>query len=94
VFFDTFNGRSARIAYNWLLPMGSHLYSRAQVDRLLDAAGVRLLGAEHDFLLPYGFYRKIPNGLAQEFRDIDTTIGDTPVGDLLASVSYWTTSVE
>jgi hypothetical protein len=64
------------------------------VDRLLDAAGVRLLGAEHDFLLPYGFYRKIPNGLAQEFRDVDTAIGETAVGDALASVSYWTTAVK
>jgi SAM-dependent methyltransferase len=94
VFFDTFNGRSARVAYNWLLPMGSHLYSRPQVDRLLDSAGVRLLSAEHDFLLPYGFYRKIPNGLAQEFRDVDTAIGETAVGDALASVSYWTTAVK
>jgi hypothetical protein len=74
--------------------MGSHLYSRSQVERLLDAAGVRLLDAEHDFVLPYGFYRKIPNGVAQEFRDLDTSIGETPVGDALASVSYWKTSVE
>ena len=94
IFFDTFNGRSARVAYNWLLPMGSHLYSRSQVDRLLDAAGVRLLDAEHDFVLPYGFYRKIPNGVAREFRDLDTSVGETVVGDALASVSYWKTSVE
>jgi len=93
VFFDTFNGRSARVAYNWLLPMGSHLYSQTQVDRLLDAAGVRVVGAEHDFLLTDGFYRKIPNGLAQQFRDVDTAVGETAVGDALASVSYWTTSV-
>jgi ubiquinone/menaquinone biosynthesis C-methylase UbiE len=94
VFFDTFNGRSARVVYNWLLPMGSHLYSREQVDRLLDDAGLRLVNAEHDFLLPYGFYRKIPNNVAQEFRDLDTTIGSTAVGDALASVSYWTASVD
>ncbi|MGQ4554787.1 methyltransferase domain-containing protein [Halobellus sp. GM3] len=94
VFFDTFNGRSTRVAYNWLLPMGSHLYSRSQVDRLLEDAGLRLEADEHDFLLPYGFYRKIPNGIAQGFRDLDTSIGSTAVGDALASVSYWTATVK
>ncbi|WP_336021985.1 class I SAM-dependent methyltransferase [Halobellus salinisoli] len=94
VFFDTFNGRSARVAYNWLLPMGSHLYSGSQVERLVDDAGLRLVNGEHDFLLPYGFYRKIPNGIAREFRDVDTSIGATSIGDALASVSYWTATVD
>ncbi|MFB6092022.1 MAG: class I SAM-dependent methyltransferase [Haloquadratum sp.] len=93
VFFDTFNGRSARVAYNWLLPMGSHLYSPEQVERLLDDAGLSMVDAEHDFLFPYGFYRKIPNGIAQEFRDLDTSLGSTAIGDALASVSYWTARV-
>ncbi|WP_435182969.1 class I SAM-dependent methyltransferase [Halobellus sp. EA9] len=99
VFFDTFNDRSTRVVYNWLLPMGSHLYSASQVNRLLDGAGLRLVDDQHDFLLPYGFYRKIPNGVAQEFRDLDTslgeaTIGPWSVGDALASVSYWTATVD
>ena len=93
VFFDTFNRRSTRVVYNWLLPMGSHLYSASQVERLLDDAGLRLVNGEHDFLLPYGFYRKIPNGIAREFRDIDTSLGETAIGDALASVSYWTATV-
>ena len=94
VFFDTFNGRSARVVYNWLLPMGSHLYSGSQVERLVDDAGMHLVNGEHDFLLPYGFYRKIPNGVASEFRDVDTSIGETWLGDSLASVSYWTATVD
>ncbi|WP_144901881.1 class I SAM-dependent methyltransferase [Halobellus captivus] len=94
VFFDTFNGGSARIVYNWLLPMGSHLYSGAQVERLVEDAGLRLVNGEHDFRLPYGFYRKIPNGIAREFRDLDTSIGATSIGDALASVSYWTARVD
>ncbi|SDX56383.1 Methyltransferase domain-containing protein [Halobellus clavatus] len=99
VFFDTFNERSTRVAYNWLLPMGSHLYSADQVGRLLDDAGLRLVNDEHDFLLPYGFYRKIPNSVAQQFRDIDTSLGEAAVGpwdvgDALASVSYWTATVD
>ncbi|MDQ2053292.1 MULTISPECIES: class I SAM-dependent methyltransferase [Halobellus] len=94
VFFDTFNEQSTRVVYNWLLPMGSHLYSSDQVERLLDGAGLSMVDAAHDFLLPYGFYRKIPNGIAQEFRDLDTSIGETSVGDALASVSYWTATVD
>ncbi|WP_225333406.1 class I SAM-dependent methyltransferase [Halomicrobium urmianum] len=89
VFFDTFNRFSTRSLYNWALPMGSRLYSRWEVDRLLDGADLELAGDEHDFVLPYGFYRKIPGSLAAGFRSIDTAIGASPVGDPLASVSYW-----
>jgi SAM-dependent methyltransferase len=93
VFFDTFNDRSARVAYNWLLPMGSRLYSEADVSRLLGDAGLELVEASHDFVLPYGLYRKMPNGIAGELRDLDTSVGKTRLGDKLASVSYWTASV-
>jgi ubiquinone/menaquinone biosynthesis C-methylase UbiE len=93
VFFDTFNDFSTRVVYNWLLPMGSRLYSREEVDRLVDGAGLVLDGAEHDFILPYGFYRKIPNGIAGEFRSLDTGLRETPVGERLASVTYWNTVV-
>ena len=89
VFFDTFNRFSTRSAYNWALPMGSRLYSSREVDRLLNDAGLELAGAEHDWVFPYGFYRKIPNGIASAFRALDTAIGATPAGHPLASVSYW-----
>ena len=89
VFFDTFNGTSARVAYNWLLPMGSHLYDRERVDGLLDTAGLSLEAAEHDFVVPFGFYRKLPNAVADGFRRADLAVGRTAVGDRLASVSYW-----
>ncbi|MFB6108628.1 MAG: class I SAM-dependent methyltransferase [Haloplanus sp.] len=89
VFFDTFNAFSTRVIYNWLLPMGSRLYDRAEVERLVEGAGMSLAGESHDFVLPYGFYRKIPNELAGEFRSLDTSLGETPVGEKLASVSYW-----
>ena len=94
VFFDTFNRFSSRSIYNWLLPMGSRLYSRTEVEALLSRAGLRLVGDEHDFVLPYGFYRKIPNSLASTFRRIDTTVKRSPLGDGLSSVSYWNTSVD
>ncbi|MFB6255506.1 MAG: class I SAM-dependent methyltransferase [Haloplanus sp.] len=93
VFFDTFNDRSTRVLYNWLLPMGSRLYGHDEVQRLIDGAGLTLTDASHDFVLPYGFYRKIPNRLAGAFRSADTAIGDTPVGDRIASVSYWSAHV-
>ncbi|WP_248897456.1 class I SAM-dependent methyltransferase [Haloplanus halobius] len=93
VFFDTFNDRSTRVIYNWLLPMGSRLYGRAEVERLVDGADLTLDDDSHDFVLPYGFYRKIPNRLAGAFRSLDTAIGETPLGDHLASVSYWDTRV-
>ncbi len=94
VVFDTFNARSTRSVYNWLLPMGSHLYSRDDVDKLLDEADLHLVDAEHDWILPYGFYRKIPGAIAGPIRDLDTSIGESPVGDYFASVSYWNTRVE
>ena len=93
VFFDTFNDRSTRVLYNWLLPMGSRLYGRTEVERLIDGAGLTLADASHDFVLPYGFYRKIPNRLAGAFRTVDTAVGDTPLGTHLASVSYWNAHV-
>jgi ubiquinone/menaquinone biosynthesis C-methylase UbiE len=89
VFFDTFNRFSTRSLYNALLPMGSRLYSDREVYRLLDGAGLQLEGSEHDFVLPYGFYRKLSDGPAELFRAVDTAIGRTPLGRPLASVSYW-----
>ena len=93
VFFDTFNGASLRVLYNWALPMGSRLYSGGEVERLLTDAGLHLANQAHDFLLPYGFYRTVPNAVADPFRNADTKLGATPLGDVLASVSYWTAEV-
>jgi SAM-dependent methyltransferase len=93
VFFDTFNDASARVVYNWLLPMGSRLYDSAEVEALVDGAGLELVGADHDFVFPYGFYRKVPNGVADAFRRFDTGVGGTRLGDRLASVSYWHATV-
>ncbi|GGM68244.1 SAM-dependent methyltransferase [Halarchaeum rubridurum] len=89
VFFDTFNRYSTRSLYNSLLPMGSRLYSTSEVHDLLRGAGLTLRSDAHDFVLPYGFYRKLPGWLADPIRDADVAVGDTPFGDHLASVSYW-----
>ena len=89
LFFDTFNRFSTRSLYNWALPMGSRLYSRGEVDRLISDAGLTLVDATHDWIAPYGFYRAVPNGVASAVRRVDTAVGDTAVGDRLASVSYW-----
>mgnify|MGYP000374457086 CR=1 FL=1 len=89
VFFDTFNARSTRSLYNFLLPMGSRLYTRSEVGRLLEEAGLSLADAEHDFVLPYGFYRKVPGWMASPLRNLDSKVVDAPGGDRLASVSYW-----
>lgn len=94
VVFDTFNSYSARSIYNWALPMGSRLYTRSQVDTLLEQAELTLVDATHEFVLPYGFYRKLPRAVARPFRWGDTTIQQVPGGDRLASVSYWTAAVE
>jgi len=94
VFFDTFNATSARSAYNWLLPMGSRLYSRSEVDRLLDDVGLELRSSAHDFVVPYGIYRSLPGDVARPLRGVDTSLVETPIGRHLASVSYWTTSAE
>jgi SAM-dependent methyltransferase len=89
VVFDTFRRFSARSLYNWALPMGSRLYSRREVQGLLDGADLDLVNAEHDWIGPYGLYRGIPNTLASGLRTLDTALGSTPVGTYLASVSYW-----
>lgn len=93
VFFDTFNRFSTRSLYNWLLPMGSRLYGDSEVRGLVEEAGLDLVEADHDFVVPYGFYRKVPDWIAGPIRRADTAIGGTPVGRALASVSYWHTSV-
>ncbi|WP_080508469.1 class I SAM-dependent methyltransferase [Haloparvum sedimenti] len=89
VFFDTFNRRSARVLYTWLLPMGSRLYSEDDVVSMLSAADLQLAGEAHDFVLPYGFYRNLPGWVARAFRAADETVGRTVPGDYVASVSYW-----
>ena len=94
VLFDTFNRYSTRSLYNWALPMGSRLYSRREVTALLERAGLRLAGGQHDFVLPYGLYRKIPDGLAKGLRTVDRTLGGWPGGNRLASVSYWNATIE
>jgi ubiquinone/menaquinone biosynthesis C-methylase UbiE len=93
VFFDTFKRFSTRSVYNWALPMGSRLYSGREVDRLLNDVGLELREADHDWVFPYGFYRKIPDSVASAFRSVDRTLGTSPVGTRLASVSYWNASV-
>ncbi|MFB6072299.1 MAG: class I SAM-dependent methyltransferase [Halobacterium sp.] len=89
VFFDTFSRFSARSLYNWLLPMGSRLYSSGEVEDLVGSAGLELADAEHDFVVPYGFYRKVPDWVAGPFRSADEALVETPVGRALSSVSYW-----
>jgi len=92
VFFDTFNLGSTRVLYNRFLPMGSRLYSRTDVESHLADSALELVGESHDFVLPYGFYRSLPRSVASPFRKLDTVLGKTPVGDKLASVSYWNTT--
>jgi len=89
VFFDTFNSRSLRTLYTWLLPMGSRLYAEEQVVDMLRAVDMTLAGENHDFVLPYGFYRELPGPIAKPFRLVDNCIGNTIPGDYVASVSYW-----
>ncbi|QSW98382.1 class I SAM-dependent methyltransferase [Haloterrigena alkaliphila] len=93
IVFDTFNRFSARSIYNWALPMGSRLYSKSEVAVLLAKTNLTLVDVEDDFLVPYGLYRSIPNGLASPIRGLDELIGSLPVTDHLASVSYWNTRV-
>jgi len=93
VVFDTFNARSARTLYNWLLPMGSRLYTRDDVDVLLASADLTLADVAHDFVVPYGLYRQLPNELAGAIRTVDNTLMQTRFGEGLASVSYWNCEV-
>ena len=89
IFFDTFNRFSTRSLYNWALPMGSRLYSGDEVAALLSETELELAGVDHDWIFPYGFYRKVPNRIAAAFRTVDRKLGATGVGDVFASVSYW-----
>jgi len=89
VFFDTFNRFSTRSLYNWALPMGSRLYSSEEVYSLLETANLKLVSAGHDWIFPYGLYREIPNRVASGLRWVDDGVHGLPLGDRLASVSYW-----
>jgi len=93
IVFDTFNDRSTRTVYNWLLPMGSRLYSEQDVYDLVERTDLELVRSEHDFLLPYGFYRAIPGPIADTLYDLEGRLDDTDAGDRFASVSYWTARV-
>jgi ubiquinone/menaquinone biosynthesis C-methylase UbiE len=93
VFFDTFNRFSTRSIYNWLLPMGSRLYNQQEVEQLLLNAGLRLARENHDFVLPFGLYRQLPGNVADVIRRLDASVGETPAGNQLSSVSYWNAQV-
>ncbi|ELZ26033.1 class I SAM-dependent methyltransferase [Natrinema limicola] len=93
IVFDTFNRFSARSIYNWALPMGSRLYSKSEIAVLLAKTDLTLVDVEDDFLLPYGLYRSIPNSLASPLRTLDKAIGELPITDHVASVSYWNARV-
>ncbi|MFW5900704.1 MAG: class I SAM-dependent methyltransferase [Halodesulfurarchaeum sp.] len=90
VFFDTFNAQSARSVYNWALPMGSRLYEDSDVRDLIGAVALDLESESHDFIIPYGLYRKMPDWMADGLRDLDRSAVTSSVGEGLASVSYWT----
>ncbi|ELZ20308.1 methylase involved in ubiquinone/menaquinone biosynthesis [Halosimplex carlsbadense 2-9-1] len=94
VVFETYNRFSGRSLYNWALPMGSRLYSRREVDGMLAAADLRLTDETHEFVVPFGLYRKLPGGVAKAFRKLEEGIDRTPLGDSLASISYWSATVE
>lgn len=89
VVFDTFRRFSTRSIYNWLLPMGSRLYARVEIEELLDGAGLRLASEDHDFFFPYGLYRQLPDKMATAIREFDASVIGSPMGDYVASVSYW-----
>ncbi|WP_123538985.1 class I SAM-dependent methyltransferase [Halosimplex salinum] len=94
VVFETYNRFSGRSLYNWALPMGSRLYSRSEVDSMIEAADLRLTGETHEFVVPFGLYRKLPGSVARAFRTVEETIDRTSLGDRLASISYWNATVE
>lgn len=89
IFFDTFNAYSTRTVYNWLLPMGSRLYTEDEIHELLAATDLRLDRVENDFVLPYGLYRSIPDNVARFLRRTDARIVRTGLGKRIASVSFW-----
>jgi len=94
VVFETYNRFSGRALYNWALPMGSRLYSRREVETLLDAGQLYLVDETHEFVVPFGLYRKLPGGVAKAFRSAERGLDRTPLGDKLASISYWDAAVE
>jgi SAM-dependent methyltransferase len=94
VVFDTYNRFSGRSLYNWALPMGSRLYSRRDVDRMLAGADLSLTDETHEFVVPFGLYRKLPYRAAKLFRSGEEALDHTSLGDRLASISYWNATVE
>lgn len=94
VFFDTFKRYSARSIYNWLLPMGSRLYSEREVREMLIETNLKLTDVVHDFIVPYGFYRAVPDWIATPVWTIDSSINGTSIGQRLATVSYWNTRIQ
>ena len=73
--------------------MGSRLYNQQEVEQLLLNAGLRLARENHDFVLPFGLYRQLPGNVADVIRRLDASVGETPAGNQLSSVSYWNAQV-
>ncbi len=94
VVFDTFNRFSARSIYNWALPMGSQLASRREVAQWIAESDLALQYAEHDWIWPYGLYRILPLTIAKALRPLDSFLVNLPIGNRLATVTFWEAVVE
>jgi ubiquinone/menaquinone biosynthesis C-methylase UbiE len=91
VIFDTFNDRSARRLYTWMLPMGSRLYSADELRHLLAEVDLEVVNTADDFVLPYGLYRQLSAPAARAVRRSVAPVRTSPLGGRLASVTYWHT---
>lgn len=93
VFFDTFNALTLRSLYTWALPMGSSLASDRAVRAWLEAAELTLTSTDHDWILPYGFYRSLPVWIVRPVRAVDKRLVERWPATHAATVTFWTTRV-
>ncbi|MFB6215617.1 MAG: class I SAM-dependent methyltransferase [Candidatus Aenigmatarchaeota archaeon] len=92
--FDTFNLSSFRILYNFALPMQSHLYTKKDIEDVAEDLGLTVESRIHDFVIPFGFYRHMPDLSAGFLKWIDRGAQKRRFWKKLASVTYWSLSKE
>lgn len=88
VVYDYFNFWSLRLAYDWLLPMGSYLHRPRAVRRMLRDVGLTDLEERRRFFLPYGLVRHRSGPHIRAVNHLNTALSRMPLLRHANSVVY------
>ncbi|OKY78712.1 MAG: SAM-dependent methyltransferase [Candidatus Methanohalarchaeum thermophilum] len=89
IIFDTFSLLSLRVLYNKMLPMGSTLYKKKDIQKIAKNLDLKVKNKIDSFTMPFGFYRYAPDFTIKPIKNLDEKISKNQLGKKLSTVNYW-----